>query len=132
MSEREQLGVQDALWLEMDRPSNLMVVDSLMWTAEAIDWNRFTDVVRERLWDRYRVFRSVAVNERQRGFAHDYQVCCVRSRHPRAWLERRGVVIKGGQEVDLERREGLLPEELPLGANADVDLVGLRRGGSVL
>ena len=28
MSERRQLGVQDALWLEMDRPTNLMVVDS--------------------------------------------------------------------------------------------------------
>ena len=61
MNERRQLGVQDALWLEMDRPTNLMVVDSLVWTATPIDWDRFRAVARERLWARYRVFRSVAV-----------------------------------------------------------------------
>ena len=61
MSERRRLGVQDALWLEMDRPANLMVVDSLVWTATPIDWERLRAVVRERLWDRYPVFRSLAV-----------------------------------------------------------------------
>ena len=61
MHERRRLGVQDALWLEMDRPTNLMVVDSLVWTATPINWKRFRAVVRERLWDRYWVFRSVAV-----------------------------------------------------------------------
>ncbi|MFP5488444.1 MAG: wax ester/triacylglycerol synthase domain-containing protein, partial [Acidimicrobiia bacterium] len=60
---RQRMGVQDALWLEMDRPTNLMVVDSLFWTTEPIDWDRFTEVVRERLWDRYRVFRSIAVHD---------------------------------------------------------------------
>jgi len=55
------MSTQDALWLEMDQPSNLMVIDSLVWTTEPLDWNRFTDVARERLWDRYRVFRSAAV-----------------------------------------------------------------------
>lgn len=62
MGERRRLGVQDALWLEMDRPSNLMVVDSVVWTATPIDWERFRAVARERLWDRYRVFRSVVVH----------------------------------------------------------------------
>jgi diacylglycerol O-acyltransferase len=61
MSERKKMDIQDALWLEMDRPSNLMVVDAVMWTTEPIDWDGFTSVVQERLWDRYRVFRSVAV-----------------------------------------------------------------------
>lgn len=61
MSERQLLGVQDALWLEMDRPTNLMVVDSLVWTATPIDWVRFHTIVRERLCERYRVFRSVVV-----------------------------------------------------------------------
>ena len=42
MGERRRLGVQDALWLEMDRPTNLMVVDSLVWTAAPIDWERFS------------------------------------------------------------------------------------------
>lgn len=61
-SERRRMGVQDALWLEMDRPTNLMVVDSLVWTSEPLDWDRFVAVAQERLWDRYRVFRSVAVH----------------------------------------------------------------------
>jgi diacylglycerol O-acyltransferase len=47
----------------MDRPSNLMVVDSVMWTAGPVDWDRFAEVAKERLWDRYQVFRSVAVHE---------------------------------------------------------------------
>lgn len=59
MGERQRLGVQDALWLEMDKPGNLMVVDSLFWTATPIDWDRYRDVAKERLWDRYPVFRSV-------------------------------------------------------------------------
>lgn len=27
------LTVQDQLWLDMDRPNNLMVIDSLIWLA---------------------------------------------------------------------------------------------------
>ena len=63
MTDRQPMGVQDALWLEMDQPTNLMVVDSLVWTAEPMDWDRFAAVAKERLWDRYRVFRSVAVRD---------------------------------------------------------------------
>lgn len=62
---RQRLGVQDAFWLEMDRPANLMVVDSLLWTSTPIDWKRFSKVVRERLWNRYRVFRSVVVRDEE-------------------------------------------------------------------
>ncbi len=61
MAERQRLGVQDALWLEMDKPGNLMVVDSLFWTATPIDWDAYLDATRQRLWDRYPVFRSVVV-----------------------------------------------------------------------
>jgi diacylglycerol O-acyltransferase len=59
--DRRRLGAQDALWLEMDRPANLMVVDTVVWTATPIEWNRLRAVVRRRLWDRYPAFRSVAV-----------------------------------------------------------------------
>jgi diacylglycerol O-acyltransferase len=63
MGERQRLGLQDALWLEMDKPGNLMVVDSLLWTAEPIDWDAYRAVTRERLWDRFPVFRSVVVRD---------------------------------------------------------------------
>jgi diacylglycerol O-acyltransferase len=61
MAGRQRLGVQDALWLEMDKPGNLMVVDSLFWTATPIDWDRYRAVSKERLWNRFPVFRSVVV-----------------------------------------------------------------------
>ena len=63
MSDRRRLGVQDALWLEMDRPNNLMVVDSVIWTAEPLDWDRVRTVMEERLCERYPVFRSRAVRD---------------------------------------------------------------------
>lgn len=59
MAEHQRLGVQDAFWLEMDKPTNLMVVDYLMWTTTPIDWTRYRAVMRKRLWERYAVFRSV-------------------------------------------------------------------------
>jgi diacylglycerol O-acyltransferase len=73
MAARQRLGVQDALWLEMDRPGNLMVVDSLFWTAAPVDWDRYREVVRERLWDRYLVFRSVVVRGAEGGWYWEEQ-----------------------------------------------------------
>jgi diacylglycerol O-acyltransferase len=68
MGERRRLGTQDALWLEMDKPGNLMVVDSLFWTAEPIDWDVWSQVAKERLWDRFPVFRSVVVRGEDGGW----------------------------------------------------------------
>ena len=63
MGERRRLGIQDALWLEMDRPNNLMVVDSVIWTSEPLDFAELRDVLQRRLVDRYPVFRSRPVRE---------------------------------------------------------------------
>jgi diacylglycerol O-acyltransferase / wax synthase len=63
MGVRRRLGVQDALWLEMDRPNNLMVVDSVIWTSEPLDWSRVRQVIDERMSRRYSVFRSRAVRD---------------------------------------------------------------------
>ena len=65
MVHRSKLGVQDALWLLMDRPNNLRVVDSVIWTAEPLDRDRARDVLVERLWNRYPVFRSRAVQDEE-------------------------------------------------------------------
>lgn len=64
MADRRRLGIQDALWLEMDRPNNLMVVDTVVWTADPLDWSRVRQVIEERLTNRYPVFRSLAVKDR--------------------------------------------------------------------
>lgn len=93
--DRQRLGVQDALWLEMDRPHNLMVVDSVIWTAEPLDFAAVRRVLEERLIERYPVFRSRAVKdpdgswwwEFDEGFdfdAHVKQVTLKRRTDPRA------------------------------------------------
>jgi diacylglycerol O-acyltransferase / wax synthase len=97
MSERQRLGVQDALWLEMDKPGNLMVVDSLFWTAEPIDWDRYLAATRERLWDRFPVFRSVVVRGEDGGWWWEER--------PDADLEdryERVVLAKPGGEAELQ------------------------------
>jgi diacylglycerol O-acyltransferase len=63
VSARQRLGVQDGFWLEMDKPGNLMVVDSLFWTATPIGWDRYKESVRDRFWESYAAFRSVVVKE---------------------------------------------------------------------
>lgn len=52
------MSSQDALWLTMDRPNNLMVIDSLMWFSSELDLARVRSVVTERLVDRFAVFSA--------------------------------------------------------------------------
>ena len=47
----------------MDRPNNLMVVDSVVWTAQPLDFGKVRAVVEERLLNRYPVFRSLAIRD---------------------------------------------------------------------
>ncbi|MDA2992125.1 MAG: hypothetical protein O3B27_11280, partial [Actinomycetota bacterium] len=57
------MGIQDALWLEMDRPTNAMVADVAVWTAEPVDLGLLQEAITERLVERYPVFRSRAVRD---------------------------------------------------------------------
>jgi diacylglycerol O-acyltransferase / wax synthase len=43
----------DAAWLHMDRPTNLMVINSVMLFDEAVDWQRVKQITQERLVDVY-------------------------------------------------------------------------------
>lgn len=97
MGKRQRLGAQDALWLEMDKPGNLMVVDSLFWTAEPIDWDRYLAATKERLWDRFPVFRSVVVRGEDGGWWWEEQ--------PGADFEGRSehvVLAKPGGDLQLQ------------------------------
>ena len=58
MSDTRPIGAVDSIWLDMDRPANLMVIDSIMWFDETVDWDRLTAVVQHRLVDRYPVFHQ--------------------------------------------------------------------------
>ncbi len=62
MNGSRPMGAVDAVWLTMDRPDNLMVIDSLLWFDAPVDWERLTAVVQRRLVDRYPVFSQLAVS----------------------------------------------------------------------
>jgi diacylglycerol O-acyltransferase / wax synthase len=48
----------DAAWLHMDRPTNPMVVNSVIWFDEPLDWRRARAVLVRRIVDEFPRFRS--------------------------------------------------------------------------
>ena len=55
---RRLMTPQDSIWLELDRPTNLMAITSLLWTATPVDPDRLRALIAERLVARYPVFRQ--------------------------------------------------------------------------
>ncbi|HZE06196.1 MAG TPA: wax ester/triacylglycerol synthase family O-acyltransferase [Solirubrobacteraceae bacterium] len=55
---KHQMNSADAAWLHMDRPTNLMVVNSVLWFDEPMDLGRTRAVVQERLVERFPRFRQ--------------------------------------------------------------------------
>lgn len=53
-----RMGPVDTIWLNMDRPDNLMIIDSVMFFDGPMDWDRVRNVVQRRLVDVYPVFRQ--------------------------------------------------------------------------
>lgn len=56
----EPMSAVDTAWLHMDRPTNLMVVHTIVWTDEPLDERALRGVVQSRLVDRFRRFRQRA------------------------------------------------------------------------
>jgi diacylglycerol O-acyltransferase len=54
----------DTLWLQMDTPENLMVIEGIMMFDGPIDVPRATNLIKLRLADRYPVFRQIATDSR--------------------------------------------------------------------
>ncbi len=53
---RRRVSAVDSLWLNMDRPTNLMVITSVVLLESVPDWDRVLDVVRSRIVEPYPVF----------------------------------------------------------------------------
>ena len=53
---RRRVSAVDSLWLNMDRPTNLMVITSVVLLESVPDWARVLDVVRSRIVEPYPVF----------------------------------------------------------------------------
>ncbi|MGB8022454.1 MAG: wax ester/triacylglycerol synthase domain-containing protein [Candidatus Nanopelagicales bacterium] len=56
MSTRTPLSPNDALWLNMDSPENLMVIETVMWVDQRLDADEVIRTLRRRMVDRYPVF----------------------------------------------------------------------------
>ena len=50
------MGSADVLWLNMDRPTNLMVIVSVVLLESVPDWDRVLDLLRIRILEPYPVF----------------------------------------------------------------------------
>jgi diacylglycerol O-acyltransferase len=51
-----QLSSSDSLWLNMDSPENLMVIETVMWFHHRLDPDAVVRAIQERVVDRYPVF----------------------------------------------------------------------------
>ena len=49
MTTRHAMTTADAAWLHMDRPTNLMIINSVLWFEEPLDWERARSVLVERI-----------------------------------------------------------------------------------
>ena len=59
-----RLSSADAAWLHMDRPTNLMVINSVMLFDQPVDWDRYRRITQRRLVDVYPRFRQRVVESR--------------------------------------------------------------------
>jgi len=48
-----RMSSADTAWLHMDRPTNLMVINSVDLFDEPLDWDRVKEITQTRLVDRY-------------------------------------------------------------------------------
>jgi diacylglycerol O-acyltransferase / wax synthase len=53
-----RLASADAAWLHMDRPTNLMVINSVLLFDKPVDWERLKQITQVRLVDRYPKFHQ--------------------------------------------------------------------------
>jgi diacylglycerol O-acyltransferase len=67
MAAKHSMSSADAAWLRMDSPTNLMVVNSVLWFDEPVDWERVKAVIQERIVDVFPRFRQIAVESTARG-----------------------------------------------------------------
>ena len=60
----QRMSNADAAWLHMDRPTNLMVVNALLWFEEPVDVERVREILRSRLVEPFPRFRQVVSEPR--------------------------------------------------------------------
>ena len=100
---RSRLGVQDELWLTMDRPNSLMVIDTMIWMRSVPDWDKLDEVVAERLVDRYPTLRRRPVHDGSHWYWEDYASFDVADHVHRMRLAEPGTFVELQQFVASQR-----------------------------
>jgi diacylglycerol O-acyltransferase len=59
-----RLSGADSAWLHMDRPTNLMVINSVLLFDEPVDWDSLCQLIQRRLVDRYPKFHQRVIESR--------------------------------------------------------------------
>lgn len=54
-----RIPLRDQLWLLMDRPDNLMYINSLLWFSRVPDWEAVAEAIETRMIEPFPVFRRV-------------------------------------------------------------------------
>jgi WS/DGAT/MGAT family acyltransferase len=125
------MGAVDSIWLSMDRPDNLMVIDSIMLLDGPADWERLATLVSRRLVERYPVFSQLAVDSANPvGMPHwedDESFALSRHLH-RATLDAPGDTATLQRFVE-DRMKQPLPRDRPLW---ELHLVDGHAGGDVV
>ncbi|WP_241731551.1 wax ester/triacylglycerol synthase domain-containing protein [Dietzia sp. B44] len=110
---RVRIPLRDQLWLMMDRPDNLMYINSVMWFAEVPDWDAVSEAIASRMVEPHPVFRRVPVRRGRRWYWQDDPDFDI-SRH----LVRRRLPSPGGRaeaEAHVAEQMGLqLPDDRPI------------------
>ena len=60
----QRMSNADAAWLHMDRRTNLMVVNALLWFEEPVDADRVKEILRSRLVEPFPRFRQLVIEPR--------------------------------------------------------------------
>lgn len=64
------MSAADAAWLHMDRPTNLMVINSVLWFEEPLDWERVKLTFKHRIVDQFPRFSQCVVEGGPLGGPH--------------------------------------------------------------
>ena len=63
-----KIPLRDQLWLLMDRPDNLMYINSLLWFSKVPDWDAVSEAIESRMVEPFPVFRRVPVRRGRRWY----------------------------------------------------------------
>jgi diacylglycerol O-acyltransferase / wax synthase len=96
MPEHQTMSAADAAWLHMDRPTNLMVINSVLWFDEPLDWEATQAVFLDRIVERFPRFRQ-RVDEGLPGQAPAWREDD--AFEPRLHFHRRALPAPGDQAV---------------------------------